>query len=155
MTPKLSAALFDVPATIAVRTSSSGSSGIDSTTSVMRMIDEVDPAAVVTGDRAEQRADHDLHDDGEQRDRERDARAEHEAREQVAAVLVRAEQVRGDAGRERIALPVDLVDEVRIGPAGERGERAREDRGQRHEGDDHAADQRDLVPAEAAPDGDA
>ncbi len=38
MTPKFSDALFDVPATIAVSTSSSGSSGIDSTTSVARMM---------------------------------------------------------------------------------------------------------------------
>ncbi len=77
--------------------------------------DEVDPAAVVAGDRAQERADRDLHDHREQRDRERDARAEHQAREQVAAVLVGAQDVVRDARRERVALPVHLVDEVGVG----------------------------------------
>ena len=61
---------------------------------------EVDDPAVVAGDRAEHCAERDLHRYREDRDRQRDLRAEDQTREQIATILVSAENVPGDAGRE-------------------------------------------------------
>lgn len=90
MTPKLSDALEELAATIAVSTSKSGSSGIEKDVGQTHQR-EIDPTAVVAGDRAEGRADEHLHDDGEEADGQRNARTEKETREQIPPNLVSAE----------------------------------------------------------------
>jgi hypothetical protein len=57
----------------------------------------VEPAADIAGDEAEADADDERQEHRRAADEQRDARAEHERREDVAALLVGAEQVLGRA----------------------------------------------------------
>ena len=90
------------------RTSAMTSStrGIDRKPSSTRIITRVDAAADVARDESVRGAERDRQHDRERRDAERDPRAAHHARQQVAAELVRAERMR--PRRRRVLQPDDV-----------------------------------------------
>jgi len=112
---------------------------------VHRAHDEaVDPATEVAGQRAEEAAQRQAQRDRGERDGQRGAGAVDDARQDVAAELVRAEQVLGV--RRRAAGAQVLVRRV-LG-----GELRREDRHDDQEQHDDGADHAQAVAPEAAPD---
>ena len=151
--PKFNAALDELAATIAVSTSSSGKQRNREKDVGHPHDGPIDPAAVVAGNRPERGADHDFHQNGEQPDHQRDPRAEEQPREHVAPDFVGSQQVatalRGilEARRQRGALPVDVVDGIRVERRQLPGENRRRDHQQQH---DQSGD-RQFVPAEALP----
>src|SRR5207248_10424245 len=81
---------------------------------------DVGPAAVIAGNAADQDAEREADDDAEQPDGQRDPRAVDDARQQVAAETVGAEQKQLAARRrtDQVAVAVDIAPEfVGVAPA--------------------------------------
>ena len=83
---------LQVTGMIAASAIHSGMLGSDCSTSMMRWTIEVEQAAVIAGEPADDDAEHEADGDADQADGERDARAVDDARQHVAAEPVGAEQ---------------------------------------------------------------
>ncbi len=114
--------------------------------SMRREIDRIDPAAEIAGEEAKQRADQAGQRRRDDRDEGGDLRAVNEAREDIAAEAVGAEEISRIAtrlpGRGKQGVEEVLVERV------VRGEKRRRDRDDEEQRDDDAAGNRARIEAD-------